>query len=239
MVVRKRGGKRVFTAGQLINSSQTFNVDASGKIDDKATSTVVHASSDTIQARQSAFDQGNVTFTLFIGYLISGATSHDIDYYISDPTAYFCIQVRGWAAVAGAMVIIVTAFVDFYVYDLLSQEVVPDETDMGLTAQEVYDTIDKFLTKIEPIMTLLRYVTYLCLFIFIAGYMLGLYGQYFHDINMAPFLILSAITLLLGGMGAFSIYTSAQQAQAEIDAYSKNNNTTVSRLSHQTGSSFI
>jgi hypothetical protein len=157
-----------------------------------------------ITRKTQLFDETSVVFGLFIGYLIVGATRHQVDLYVNLPVAYLCIQGRGIAAMLGTFCILLSKYITNSVDELYAEDISPDTQERE---QLQRNAIYQFLEMLEMVQMFTYFISYACFSIFFFSFCLGLYSMYHQDLDFIFFgLFLTVSTIVLIVLIVFIFY---------------------------------
>lgn len=176
------------------------------------------ATNSNLVSKSRLFDEASVVFGLFIGYLIIGATKHNVDDYANIYIAYICIQGRGIAAMIGTLSVVIASFANYSVEQLLAIDIDPDTEEQEQKQRAV---IFEFLDKLKLLQYLLQAVAYLCLSIFICSFCLGLYSMYYKELDFTFFILIISIAIILTIIILLVIWIFKIQANRYILTFKK------------------
>lgn len=124
------------------------------------------------------FSNSKVSQSLFIGYIVSGAIAHDVDWYISPWWAHFGIQVRAVVACLGVATLAMQSGLESQVNTIRA---VPGFSKLdGRNCKQSTQVAWVFLRKMNWIRLLTRFCGNIVYLTFILGFLLDVYTK-FHD----------------------------------------------------------
>jgi len=120
-------------------------------------------------------------FTLFIGFLISGATAHPREFYtksIGWGGAFICIEGRAIAGLVGTVLQFIIFLVDYCHEDIISRPLGNNPNSIKV-AKDVHREARKGLDFMESMSWVTdgcRYISWICLAEFYLSFTLGMYA---------------------------------------------------------------
>lgn len=107
---------------------------------------------------------------LFIGYLVSGATSHGREWYWSPAVAFMCIQIRAFAAVVCTCSLIINFAIQSHVSQILS---VPGWSKLdGKPISQEQQVAWVYMEKVDPIRRACKWINLAGFIVFVITFVL-------------------------------------------------------------------